>query len=785
MTSTAVEDTIAATSDTEAAAGTEPTTAPMSAEEVALDQANIARRNANRLPYVLTAATAAVGTATWGAAVATADMGVPAVMASGAAGLGCLGVAAVVRHVKREAIADQWRNYYWRVCSAMSGLVSLEGFCGATWGGTGVLSALGATFVAEEILSARWRRAHEISVEPYEVPKLQPFEGVRMLFSRKYVCRADRERQAAEREAEQARKSADVALLGAATVEAFDPIIGEIKRNWACHVKAAGGVLPGAELTGLKRIDETRIRGVIETKPGSMEFEEITRSKVRLAGALFVMRDRISFGKHPDSESKVILTIAVTAVVGEIDEVPWGGPRYDNGRIPLGPTRDGRYAYVDLKGDGGANHLLATGAWRSGKTGTLELIAMSALNSGEWVLMWCDGDPERGSSPLLNRISHVAGAGPEDALRQLEAAEAELKRRGIQKQMTTIDKATGRPVPITDPATQVPADKIVPCREFPGFIWVLDEWKRLVDDEDLQEYEFVNRVEHLLRVGPKYGLCVAVSTHSVLRGDYNGSTTFRGLLAAINYLAFRNPNRREADSIHGVEVRPYELPEGGGYLYSTRSGGLTMARAEHPSDEDRGCWSEVIMQTRATPHPDTELLLAPLRELAPADPVEAMRNAQEEMERWRQSLLAEAESTGEEAANSPQNTKGDKQSPDEQLAAWPGAADMLKETLGRGLTLIQGGADKDLSIGQLKMLAALPGKNAYVAKRAGVSVSYVEKQLPRLVDLGLAVQPEKFGPYKRTPAGDRAVSDAAGELDAEADRELAAKEESELSQLAT
>jgi hypothetical protein len=304
-------------------------------------------------------------------------------------------------------------------------------------------------------------------------------------------------------------------------------------------------------------------------------------------------------------------------------------------------------------------------------------------------------------------------------------------------------------------------------------MWNLDEWKRLVDDPLLGEHDFVGRVEHVARVGPKYGVGVFVSTHSNLRFDFDGNTALRGLLATNNYLAFRNMNRREADTVNGVEVHPADLPEGGGYHYSTRSGGTTMARTERPTDDDRQRWAAMIMQVRARVNPDTELVLAPLRELATTDPVQALESARAAMEKWRQERQRGGEQGAPEAATAA-DVAGDI---DAQLAGWPGAAALMRETLGRGLTLIKGGGEDDsdrppLKIHELKMLAALPGKNAHIARVAGYTISYVEKTMPQLVAAGYATQEKSHRPYLRTERGDRAVRDAAGELDAEAEREL-------------
>jgi hypothetical protein len=265
-----------------------------------------------------------------------------------------------------------------------------------------------------------------------------------------------------------------------------------------------------------------------------------------------------------------------------------------------------------------------------------------------------------------------------------------------------------------------------------------------MDDAFLLSHGFPERFEHVVRVGPKYGIVPLVVTHSLLRGDFNGSSVLRGLLAAGNFVAFHNPNKSEGETINGVEVKPYELPTGGGYLYSVRSGGSAMARSYRGDPTERNIVADQIRQ--AIGDADTALAFEPLKELGSGDPVAALEQARQAMEEWREARRSGTTTTVRTPAADMAAA----------LSAWPGVADLLQETLGKPLTLIRGGKTDDerkLTEAHLKTLAALPAKLGQLP----YGETYNRSNIKELIEWGLAEQPKALGPYQRTRAGDRAI----------------------------
>jgi hypothetical protein len=666
--------------------------------------------------------------------------------AGGSAGLVTHGVAAIssavvggawLRRNKIEALDERWKNVALSAGVAASGLITLDSVYGATWG------TLAATIVAEATLGRAWRREHSIPLERIAAPEARARGGWRLLLPRRKASRDDATQVEPER--------SPVVVVN----DEPDNLIADVMRMWRENISRPGGVLPGSELLEpTKR--PTGARFIIQTIPGSCQYSDLDGIRGRLAAGLFRQIRDLHPEPYPGNESRAYLTITKQRVLQQTS--PYQGPIYRDGVIPVGQLSNGSgEATIVVKDRTGVYPTLITGAPGSGKsTSGLLPISLALKHSGEFLLVHCDGDPEGGSSPEMNELSDARpGAGPEDAYKQLLAIEETLQVRGMNKRLLTEDPLTGLPLPLLDPETQRVASKILPCAQFPGLAWSIDEFYRLSKDQWLRSMGFGERLEQVIRLGRKYGVLVNLATHSVLVGDYFDSTSLRGLLANRNFMVFRNTNKTESDLVGEVQVRPGELPPGGGYFLIASAGGSQLqARGGEVTGVRE--WAHALPGAQADP--DMAEALKPLTVTADFDPIQAVREAKANLAEWR--------------ARKQAGVEGKKVEPDGyeqygEMADLHRLLDPMPE-----LTLIQGGGEEALSITQLKMLAALPGKNAHVAQRVGVSVSYVEKQLPKLVALGLAVQPEKFGPYQRTPAGDKAVTEAAGELDAEADRDL-------------
>lgn len=706
-------------------------------------EARVAQWRARQLPHVAAGITSAAGMAAWGIGELTAaGGGSPTLvhLATAAVSGGTVGVAWLCRK-KITAIQQCWHRALFTAASAAAGLVTLDAVYGASWG------TLAATIVAEATLGRAWRREHDVPLEriPAEVARAR---GLRVLLP---WWKAEEEVETSQAEAQ----GTPPAVVEVVTDE-LDDLIAEILELWGRNVSRDGGPLARAELIDPLKT-KSGVRFTIKTVAGTVEYSDILGTMGRLAAALFRSTKDLHPEPYPDNEGMAYLTVSRKQTL--IEGVRYLGPIYRDGIIPIGDLANGvGTAEVVVKDRTGVYGALITGAPGSGKSSSgLLPIAMALKASGVWLNLFCDGDEEGGSSPEMNELADARpGAGPEDAYLQLLAVEEMLRVRGMTKKTLTEDPLTGLPRMLRDPLTESVARMILPCAEWPGVAWHLDEFHKFTKDAFLRKMAFGDRVEECMRIGRKYGLAVFLSTTSVLVGDYFDSTSLRAYAASRNFLAFRNPNKTETDLVGAVAVKPYKLPAGGGYLYLASEGGSAMM-ARGGEVQDMRPWRHVLAGAQADA--DTALALERLQAGVTFDPIQSLREAQDKLKEYRASKAAgTAVAVREEPDGFEQY--GEMADVHRLLEALP------------ELTLIQGGAEDVLSLTQLKMLAALPGKNAAVAKRAGVSVSHAEKQLPKLVDMGYAEQPEKYGPYQRTERGDKAVREAAGELDAEAEREL-------------
>ncbi|MBO0849544.1 MAG: hypothetical protein J2P20_08785 [Pseudonocardia sp.] len=542
-----------------------------------------AGRKARRLPYVYTGVTAAAGYSAWGGAEFAEALAGPAghiAATCGTAGLCCAALTGL-RVWHRHGIRPEWVRRWWTAGAAAAAWVTGAAAAGpASWAMSAALAA-GATAV-----SARWLREHEVPMPGMvELPPVEP-------------------------------------------EPAEDDFAQTIAERWAEHVACQGGPLPKALLTGREDLPNA-IRWTVQTKPGSSDFDTFVGAHARIASGLRLPTSRV-VPERGEDESAPLLSVITRDVLAE--GVPYTGPRYEDGRIFVGPFADGTgdatyYAYDEV----GCRSGLAAGAPGSGKTAFLESIALALRSSNEWYVPFGDGDPGGGSSPLLNRISHWPAAGPQEVLAQLEAMEKALHVRTMLKPLLTLGPDGRTPVPITDPDTQIPVREMIPCPEFPGICWVLDELHRLTKDEWLAQHNFVGRLEKLVRIGRKYGIVVLAGSQSLLVEDYGGSTPLRAWLSARNLWAFRSTNKTETAVVQGLTIAPGTLPQGGGFAFCTADGRLCMHRVAWSRDMS----SYAAELPWAALDADTDLAVAAYRPDKRRDPAEQYRDQLAKLARWR------------------------------------------------------------------------------------------------------------------------------------------------------
>lgn len=538
---------------------------------------------ARRTPYLATAATAATGYLGWGLTELAGLAAGPGAELATVTGIGLASASALAgaRALLRHRVPAFWRRQSYAGAAGAAAWITTASAVGpASWTMTALLAGGAAATWAS------WMKEHAIpDVDRNATPLPAPSEDT-------------------------------------------DHELGDtLAQRWADNVSRQGKALPGALLTD--RVDLARaIRWTVRTPAGDVSFDDVFSRRNRIAAALGVSAKNLMLEPHADNEAWAYLTVIVRDLLS--GGIPYRGPRYDNGAIPLGPFADGEgdmvfHAVEEI----GVRNGLVTGEPGSGKSACLEAIGLGLKHSGVWHVLFGDGDPDGGSSPVLNDISDWAEAGPHRVLAQLEAIEAALEIRSLLK--STLTEGPDGPVPITDPTQQSPVRKLLPSATIPGLAWILDELQRLSSDSWLAARDFIPRVERVVRIGRKYGVSVIVGTQSLLSGDYGHSTVLRGYLMARNLLAFRNQNRSENAVVGGLAVAPGSLPAGGGYCFAIAGGRLSMGRVAWAPD--LGEWASAV----STCPLDENTALA-MREFRPAfeqNPSARFSAQIEKLQTWR------------------------------------------------------------------------------------------------------------------------------------------------------
>jgi hypothetical protein len=539
---------------------------------------------ARRLPYLATAATAGTGWVAWGGAQLAellAGPGGETVAAAGCAGV-CAAGLGVLRVAHRHGIDPAWVRGWWTAGAAASGWVTTAAAVGPdTWAMSAAL-ALGAASC-----SAGWLREHAV-----------PDPGL---------------------------VTAPALVVDREPEDDFGQLIAA---RWAESIAVQNGPVAKSLLTARTELPNA-IRWTIQTVPGSTSFAQVLGLSGRIASGLRLSPEKLILEPGED-ESAVTLTVLTHDLLA--GGVAYPGPIYRDGRIVLGPFADGTGTSEYIVHDAvGCRSGMATGEPGSGKSAFLEVVALALRNSREWYVMFGDGDPEGGSSPLLNRIAHWPEAGAQRALAQLEALEAALEVRSLLKATLTLGPDGRTPVPITDPATQAPIREMLPSPAFPGIYWIVDELHRLTTDPWLKDHRFAERLEKVVRVGRKYAVVLLTGSQSLLAGDYGGRTALRAYLAARNLYAFRNQNRSETATVNGLTIPPSALPAGGGYAFAGGGGRLAMLRVAWA--RDMGPWAAALPELDLDA--DTDLALAPYRPALDRDPASLYATASAKLRDWR------------------------------------------------------------------------------------------------------------------------------------------------------
>ncbi|MFF3647364.1 hypothetical protein ACFYXV_01800 [Streptomyces sp. NPDC002181] len=335
---------------------------------------------------------------------------------------------------------------------------------------------------------------------------------------------------------------------------------------WAAHVAVPEGAMPGTTLT-LTRYDgpldwegiATRDRKAIGTVnlqdlAGNLDLETI---QIALAPA-----DKPSqMGVRVMKEHALMHGTMLSSVVDEL-------AMDSRGYIRLGTYIDARAALVPLAQPGsGARHLYLVGGSRSGKSGCLEQVLLSAHRSGIAVIL---------ASPQAGTIAGAAlaaycGDGLDEAMGALRLAYALMLDREARYRSPAF--------PFTDPLILI----------------VIDEAHMLLSVSSPYHAEAKAIVEQLTRRSLKRGIGVVLATQTPLAEDLGNSTVIRSQLLIGGGAVFLRCARGQgslvgANSVEGAEgIDLSMIPSSWPGQYAKvadrdMSSGLDTAAAAGPED---------------------------------------------------------------------------------------------------------------------------------------------------------------------------------------------------------
>lgn len=353
-----------------------------------------ARQRARALPVKATAATAAAGTAGWGVAALAELLAGPGGHLIATAGTPAAAAIALtaVRLTHRRRIADWSRTFTVSAVGGVGVATAAVALGPAAWPLLGALLVGGAAWV-----SAPWMRAHTVptrarpAVEHRPPPELLP----------------GRDEQRLD----------DVTAFAA---------------EWHRLVARQNGKAAGSVLT-----DGTRTENYLEYAL-TMDGQTLTQLQgraVEIASDLDVDPLQLVFDSPPANpdgwRSAKRATLRYVTRSPILTVVDYTGPRYQDGRIGIGPHVDGEgWGEWVLFGENSMRNGVVIGSTGSGKSGLMNGLVASGRASRQIVTIYLD--PKRNSSPELAKTAAVPVLGLERADEFTTAVETLIYGRGLE-----------------------------------------------------------------------------------------------------------------------------------------------------------------------------------------------------------------------------------------------------------------------------------------------------------------------------------------------------------------
>lgn len=364
-------------------------------------------------------------------------------------------------------------------------------------------------------------------------------------------------------------------------------VIGEITpaeiavEAWNRHVYPDSGPLQGAWARD-PRMTETGLAFNVDLVPLKQHRGHVQRQRDALSSALNHPVSAFTFAPGgSQTEVEVRITLDSPHTTGGS---PYIGPRIveEDGNIyvELGPYSDGEgFERWLVATPSGVAHGFAVGSTGSGKSRLLDVIAIALRKLGYeiWYL-----DPQSGaSSAALRDEADWPLLGLHEGTRQFgnvcDLLNALQRVKSIRNTENGAAKRTG--------FTHSP--------QRPAIAVIIDECHEVMNAHNPETgNKFGKEFGNLARVTRKLGISFIMGSQTFTLPTFGGAdgAALRDALIAGNCVIMRVADRTTVGTVPNAgKIKPWDLPEGGGYGYSTTSARPNVVwRGQNP--EDPGAW---------------------------------------------------------------------------------------------------------------------------------------------------------------------------------------------------
>lgn len=400
--------------------------------------------------------------------------------------------------------------------------------------------------------------------------------------------------------------------------------------RWDTYIRDSNGVLGGGVKHGVKITGPVPFDHgdtyTLEVAPYKQTLAIIQQEAPKIATGLDVPLENLVIEAHPDYPKRPRIVRMQHITQSPIENTVWfDRPRYENGRILLGPYADGiGEAWLRLYEDGKSMwSTTLTGGTGLGKTRLTEIIAITALamrDAGQHtVIFYMDGQ-DGASSPCLYENA-TWSVGPDGAPRMLGALERIATFRNKENRAHRPKAWTG----------------FNPGPERPGIFVIIDEAHMILELPGVAK-----RLAKLGKMVRKLGIGFLNSAH-----DYSLETmkedTWRAALLGGNGLVMNVSSRIQGGLIPGLGIHPFDLPKVAGYgvVVGAKGSDIRTApfRGRYAPDEEEKASSLAKGEVVTVPTIDEWFQRYPALELDPR----AARVAGDDYLKRHQIALAERE----------------------------------------------------------------------------------------------------------------------------------------------